>query len=225
MKPELLHFGEGRHPVVTIDDFTGDAAGWRDLAAAMAPFPANRGTYYPGLRRRVGEADGDAFERVRALLADAAPYIGGGFDLAGFDLIEASFSMVTTRPDALGLPQRVPHFDSPDPDYLALLLYLSDTPGTAFYRQRSTGIERVTRDNLSTFVEAARPESAEMRGYIRASTPQFEQIGAVAGLSDRLVIYRGALLHSGIIPEDMNFSIDPRRGRLTLNLFVQGRRK
>ncbi|MGK6356274.1 DUF6445 family protein [Sphingomonas sp. DT-207] len=224
MKPELLHFGEGRHPVVTIDAFTGDLAGWRDLAAAMAPFPANRGTYYPGLRRLISEADAEAFERIRQLLARAAPYIGGGFDLAGFDLVEASFSMVTTRPEALGLPQRVPHFDSSDPDYLALLLYLSDTPGTGFYRQRSTGIERITRENLSTFVDAARPESAEMQGYIRGSTPQFEQIGTVAGVADRLAIYPGSLLHSGIIPEDMNFSIDPRRGRLTLNLFVQGRR-
>lgn len=224
MKPQLLHFGEARHPVVVIDDFTGDLAGWRELAAAMAPFPANRGTYYPGLRRTIDEADENAFARVHALLERAAPYIGGGFDLAGFDLLEASFSMVTARPEALGPPQRVPHFDSTSPEYLALLLYLSDTPGTAFYRQRATGIEQVTSENLPRFIDAAKAASFDMQGYICTSTPDFEQVGAVAGLADRLAIYPGSLLHSGIIPAAMDFSADPRRGRLTLNLFVQGRR-
>ncbi|MBO9624316.1 MAG: hypothetical protein J7500_16525 [Sphingomonas sp.] len=224
MKPQLLHFGESRHPVVVIDGFTGDVPGWRDLAAAMAPFPLNRGTYYPGVRRSIHEADETAFARVQTLLERAAPYIGGGFDLSGFDLIDASFSMVTSSPEGLGPPQRVPHFDSTSAEHLALLLYLSDTPGTAFYRQRATGIERVTEENLPRFIDAAKAASMEMQGYICGSTPAFEQIGAVAGIVDRLAIYPGSLLHSGIIPADMEFSANPRHGRLTLNLFVQGRR-
>ena len=40
-------------------------------------------------------------------------------------------------------------------------------------------------------------------------------------MPDRLVIYRGALLHSGIIPNGMKFSADPRQGRLTANLFIR----
>jgi len=41
---------------------------------------------------------------------------------------------------------RIPNFDSTDPNYLALLHYLRVPPdtGTAFFRQRSTGIERLT---------------------------------------------------------------------------------
>ena len=38
------------------------------------------------------------------------------------------------------------------------------------------------------------------------------------------MIYQGALLHSGIIPADMAFSDDPRRGRLTANFFVKAHR-
>ena len=37
------------------------------------------------------------------------------------------------------------------------------------------------------------------------------------------VLYRGALLHSGIIPPDAVLSSDPRKGRLTANLFGRGR--
>jgi len=38
-----------------------------------------------------------------------------------------------------------------------------------------------------------------------------------------MIIYHGSLLHSGIIPSGMNFSADPRQGRLTANLFLRGR--
>ena len=67
----------------------------------------------------------------------------------------------------------------------------------------------------------ARPRSGRP-AYVNGSDDHFEQIGAVDGLPDRLVIYRGSLLHSGIIPTDMALSDDPRTGRLTANLFIKG---
>lgn len=222
MKPALHHVGESRSPVVTVDGFSGQVAGLTDLAAAMAPFPADHGTYYPGGRRIIAPGDGEAYARVEAMLEDAAPFIGGAFGWTGFDLIEASFSMVTALPERLDPAQRIPHFDSTDPAYLALLLYLSPTEGTGFYRQRLTGIETVTDTNQRDFIAAARRESMVMRGYIRESGAMFEQIGRVEGVPDRLAIYQGCLLHSGIIPAGMRFSDDPRQGRLTLNIFVRG---
>jgi hypothetical protein len=222
MTPALHRFGESQSPVVTLDDFTGDPAAVVELAAALAPFPADHGTYYPGARRIVTPADGAAYRYVEAMLVSAASYIGGGFGFTGFDLIEASFSMVTAQPEALNPAQRVPHFDSTDPSYLALLHYLSPTEGTAFYRQTLTGIETVTQANSQAFIDTARRESMVMRGYIRESGSMYEQIGTVAGVPDRLAIYQGCLLHSGIIPADMDFSPDPRRGRLTANIFIRG---
>ena len=97
--------------------------------------------------------------------------------------------------------------------------------GTAFYKQLSTGIERVTDDNIGRFVTTAEKEAALLpasSGYIHGSNDFFEQIGAVEAVPDRLVIYQGSLLHSGIIPPGMNFSTDPREGRLTANIFVRG---
>ena len=222
MKPELRRVGESQSPVVVLDGFSGAPGDIVATAAALAPFEASRGTYYPGLRRIITPADGAANAYVEHMLEAAAPFIGGAFDFDRFDLLEASFSMVTAAPDALSPVQRAPHFDSTDPGYLALLHYLADTPGTAFYRQRSTGIEIVDDGNVDRFVAAARAESAAMAGYIRQSGSYFEQIGAVEGRADRLVIYRGNMLHSGIIPENMDFSSDPRRGRLTANIFIRG---
>ena len=223
MTPALRRVGRAQSPVVVVDDFTGDPDAVVELAAAMAPFPASSGTYYPGLRRPIAQSDA-ANDYVERLLHAAAPFIAGGFDIDSFDLIEASFSMVTAAPAALDPAQRVPHFDSTDRDYLALLHYLSDTPGTAFYRQRDTGIEIVDRANIAAFVASAKKSAAGSAGYIHGSTGDFDEIGRIEGVRDRLAIYRGSMLHSGIIPPGMTFSSDPRAGRLTTNIFVMGRR-
>lgn len=227
MTPQLHRVGASQSPVVVIDGFSGRLPAIVDLAAALAPFPRAAGSYYPGLRRLIDERDAAAFGYVAESLRAAAPFLGGAFDVDAFDVIEASFSMVTAPPATLAPAQSAPHFDSTDPDRIALLHYLSDTPGTgtAFYRQRTTGIESVDDANVARFVATAQRESAARpAGYISASDAQFEQIGAVAGVPDRLVLYRGSLLHSGIIPPDMPMSGDPRTGRLTANLFVKVRR-
>jgi hypothetical protein len=223
MTPQLHRVGVSQSPVVVVDDFTGDVGSLVASAVAMAPFPRKTDNAYPGLRRVVTEADGVAYDRMAQMLRDAAPFIGGAFDLDGFDLVEASFSMVTAAPATLAPEQRAPHFDSTDPRHIAMMLYLSDTPrtGTAFYRQRATGIETVDDANIAAFIATAKAQDAAP-GYVNGSDAHYEQIGSVDGVPDRLVLYRGQLLHSGIIPPHMDFSPDPRRGRLTANIFIQG---
>jgi hypothetical protein len=226
VKPELRRIGKESSPVVVIDEFSGRLDEILTLAEAMAPYPSIKGNYYPGLRRIIEPAD-EANDYVERTCKDAGQFIAGAFDVDGFNLLEASFSMVTTEPSQLSSPQRAPHFDSPDPKYYALLHYLRvpDATGTAFYRQRSTGIERVTEANIERFITTAEREAALLApdsGYISGSDQFFEQISAVEAVPDRLLIYQGSLLHSGIIPPTMSFSADPRSGRLTANLFVRG---
>jgi hypothetical protein len=226
VKPELRRVGKSQSPVVIIDDFSGQVDAVAAIADALAPFPVMQGNYYPGLRRVITPDDGAANAYVEQTCRDVAQFLAGAFDADGFELVEASFSMITTRPSELQLAQRAPHFDSTDPKYLAILHYLRVPAGsgTAFYRQRTTGIERVTNRNVSTFVPVAQVEVANLpsgSGYVTGSDPFFDQIAAVEAVPDRLIIYQGSLLHSGIIPRDMNFSADPREGRLTANLFVR----
>jgi len=224
MTPSLLRIGHGESPVVVVDDASGAVDRIVDLAAALAPYPA-AGGHYPGVRRVLAAGDGAAYDYATALLDRVAPFIGGAFAIDGFDWIEASFSIVTAAPQTLTSVQRAPHFDATDEGYIAVLHYLSDQPaGTAFYRQRATGIERVDDGNRAAFLAAARRDGPALDGYINESTAAFEQIGRVDARRDRVVIYQGCLLHSGIIPDDLLLSADPRRGRLTANLFVQAQR-
>lgn len=212
---------------MVIDDFSGNVPKLVEIAAALAPFPYHEGNYYPGLRRIITEADAAANAYVERTLNDAAQFIAGAFDVPGFDLLEASFSMVTADPADLKPPQRAPHFDTIDPRQFAVLHYLNvpADSGTAFFRQRSTGVERVTQQNVDNFVRVAKRQTAELprdSGYIAGSNAYYEQVGHVEAVPDRLIIYPSSLLHSGIIPANMNRSGDPHLGRLTANIFVRG---
>ncbi len=227
MNAQLLRIGMSQSPIVVLDDFSGGADAVIDMAAKLAPFAPAKNTNYPGVRRVLTHADGAAYGYVQRLMSTVAPYVGGAFDIDQFELIEASFSIVTTPRALLSPEQRAPHFDSLTPGHLALVHYLSDTPesGTAFYRQRATDVETVNANNVEAFIAAARRDSAdiaEQPGYIHGSNAYYEQIGAVDSVRDRLIIYPACLLHSGIIPHALCLSDDPRRGRLTANFFVQG---
>ena len=225
MKPKLHRIGAEQNPIVIIDGFSGQLDAILKIAEALAPYPP-LDNYYPGVRRIITSEDTQADAYVEETCERAGQFIAGAFDVEAFTLIEASFSLVTTAPSDLSPPQRAPHFDSPDPNYLALLHYLRVPPnsGTAFYRQRSTGIERVTEANIARFVTSAKREAALLppdRGYISGTDEYFEQIDEVEAVPDRLVIYQGSLLHSGVIPPRMSFSADPREGRLTANFFIK----
>lgn len=226
MQPTQITVGTGRHPVTFCDRFSGSAEKIRDLAAALAPFPRDRSTFYPGLRQELDPTSGDATSQyVDAVMRTIAPIVTATYRAEKFSLTSASFSIVTTTPDSLLPMQRVPHYDSVDPNHVAVIHYLAtmEGSGTAFFRQKSTGIERVDATNVDTFVAAAKASvtaQPDVR-YIAGSDESYEEIGRVDAVSDRLVFYQGSLLHSAIIPPAMPLDPDPRKGRLTANFFLR----
>ena len=123
MDVQLYEIGQSRSRVVVIDNFLPEARRAVDLAAAMAPFPPEGETAYPGLRRQINPDD-TASRYVIACMKTVAPLIGKVFASPGFRLLEASFSLVTTPPEALSAVQRLPHFDWADLNILAVLHHL-----------------------------------------------------------------------------------------------------
>lgn len=222
MTPSRQLVGETQTPVLIVDDIGVAPADIVSIAAALAPYPTAANNY-PGVRRVLTVKDQQAWVYVIDLLECASPFLAGAFDLDRFDLVEASFSMVTAPPESLAPVQRIPHFDSVEPDFYAIIHYISDCAGTAFYRHVATGIEAVRGDNVDGLVARMRSDAAQTPAeYFGDGNSRFEKIGWVRGLAGRLVAYPGHLLHSGIIPHDLNFSADPRVGRLTTNIFVRG---
>ncbi|MDE2437472.1 MAG: hypothetical protein KGM49_14545, partial [Sphingomonadales bacterium] len=71
------------------------------------------------------------------------------------------------------------------------------------------------------FVAGASQEAAGLSGYFASGMAGYEEIGRVTARYGRLGIWRGNVLHSGLIHANTAFSPDPRLGRLTLNLFLR----
>jgi len=216
---KIKEFGEERQPIVLFDDF---APSPEDLIEDASMLSYGRiGEHYPGLRAPLHPRMRERFlDRVMPI---AKAVFGVG---PAPTLIEACYSIVTTQPAHLTTTQRLPHFDSTDPNRLALLHYLSpgEQGGTAFYRHRATGFESVSEDRLARYAAAIDSEIAEhgvpSADYIRGSTGQFEQIHYVEARFNRAVLYRGNTIHCADIPPGMALPADPHRGRLTINTFL-----
>lgn len=215
--------GPAREPVLVVDDLLREPQTLIDYAASEVEFsPAwtDQGGY-PGLRAPA------PLNYVQTLARALSPTIEKAWVLRDVKLVRADcyLSLVTRRPQELHPFQRIPHIDTVDPLRFALLHYLCPAGfgGTAFYRHRSTGLQVIGAGQETTYLaardrelESAAPES----GYIEGGTATYECIARIEDRFNRLLIYRSCHLHCGQIPADMNFSTDPRRGRLTANVFV-----
>lgn len=214
--------GHEREPVVVIDAATGIAADLVDYAATRSAFaPATAvGSHYPGL---LGPAP-TAY--VDALVRDLLPVIVARFGTPSLRPVRArgNFSLVTTDPAALSADQRAPHVDAADRLQFAAVHYLCDAGqgGTGFFRHCATGFETIDAARLPAYTAARDAEAAAQAGYPgQGDDPAFTPIGNCRAVRDRIVLYRAALLHSGLIAGVPDHADDPRRGRLTGNLFLQ----
>lgn len=221
----LIAMGDEGEKLLVIDGVMRRAASLVDYAAREVSFaPAGRaGGGYPGIRAPA------PLNYVGALVRAFSPVVEQAFGLKGVVLAraECNFSIVTLPPHQLAPSQRVPHYDSPDPLQFAFLHYLcgDEYGGTAFYRQRSTGFERISPERVGAYDDARSAEAEGPPSYINGNTRDYEQIGAVEARFDRLAIYRSHLLHSGRIAPDVALAPDPRAGRLTANIFVNYARR
>ena len=139
-------------------------------------------------------------------------------------ITDSTFSLVTTPPEKLVPFQRVPHFDSVDQNAIALLHYLRESGGTSFYRHRSTGTEIVTAEVQDAYIRAVNSEvrthGMPPAQYVDGDTPLFERIAKYDAVLNRVLLYRGSMLHSVNVPADFVPDTNPRTGRLTANTFL-----
>ena len=209
--------GRDAEPLVVIDGFARDPDALRRAAAAATFGPA--GQHYPGIRATLPP---DYLKGQLPIIAEAIRRVFGGSEV---EVIDASFSVVTTPPAELTVGQRLPHCDAFGAERIALVHYLApdDGDGTAFYRHRSTGFEIVDGDRAPIFFGQLEAELRHCQlpppAYVNGDTPLFERTLAVPARYNRALIYRSWVLHSGAIAPDAVLSADPAAGRLTVTAF------
>ena len=218
---DLVSLGDEAQPLVVADQALADVDLVRAIAARHQYQPI--GPHYPGVRAAVSEAI--AMPLVQPILADLQRV----FDLSALPRYgECYLSLVTIAPHDLAPIQRLPHFDGLEPERIAVLLYLdpAESSGTGFYRQRATGFESVNAGRFAAYEAQLRADIAAFGmpspAYIGGDSPLFEQFHRVDGGLNRMVAYRGNQLHCASLPDGFAPVADPSKGRLTLNLFLNG---
>lgn len=214
------YIGNEGAPVIVVEDVWGEPQSLVEAAARKTDYSV-RSLYYPGVRSSTPP------EYARAITDQLRDFIISTLGLSGeLAITDSTFSLVSTPAEKLVAFQRVPHFDSTDPNRVALLHYLCgpEFGGTSFYRHRSSGIEGVTEENRERYTRAVNAEakSAGMPAarFIDEETPLFERIARYDCAFNRALIYRGQYLHSVNTPRSFVPSADPRSGRLTANTFL-----
>jgi uncharacterized protein DUF6445 len=218
MRTRVDYVGHDRAPVIVIDDVWPDAGALFEHAANRTDYGASS-LYYPGIRCAAPP------DYARAIVASVDSLIHEALEIRGrLEITDSVISLVVTPPDKLVPFQRVPHYDSTDPNRVAVLHYLCASGGTSFYRHRSTGTETVTAAAEREYI---RRVNAEVRAtgmpparYVEGDSELFERTARYDAAFNRALIYRGNLLHSVNVPLDFLPDPDPRTGRLSVNTFL-----
>jgi hypothetical protein len=224
MPPDLCSVAIGDHQALIIDDFLLNPQAMVDVAAQCefnpyATMASRKG--YPGIR---AQAPADYSNNITELLE---LIIKANFDVPEQSELRKSvcaFSLTTTPAVQLGPLQCTPHFDASTPHHIAALLYLCDGRhgGTGFYRHNATGLQQITEDTREHYLDVYYEQINAVRPaqrYFDKSSEQFTLLGMIPAKFNRMVIYRGSLLHSACINPSISLDADPRTGRLTVNSF------
>lgn len=191
--------------------------------ASRQNFRRNAEWGYPGVRCLLPRAyTGAVLQAIVPLIREAYQVP----DRFSFDTIHSLFSLVAQPPGTLSLLRRLPHYDTTREYYFASVHFLNPGPfgGTGLFRHRPTGYERLSPQRYPHFVAAAK-EHVKTHGeppheYITSSTDHFELIGEIEYRANRMAIYPGNILHSGLIEPERDLGTDPATSRLTANLFL-----
>jgi Family of unknown function (DUF6445) len=211
--------GNEASPLAVIDEFMPDPEALRE--SALARDWQIRGDFYPGPR---AEAEPDYLVQMGRILRLVLPQVFGPVRSA--QVLRCYYSLATTRPEQLTLPQRIPHVDSYDPCQIALVHYLcpAEFGGTAFFRHTTTGFETIDEERSAIYVRSLEADFARHgqppAAYIDAHSTGFEQIGKCPAAFNRAVLFPGNLLHCADLA-GVNLPCEPHVGRLTIAAFIR----
>ena len=219
---ERLKVGNDQQELVRVDNYMQGADTLIEDAVSRNNF-AVADSFYPGIRMDISDAYIIQFVRnFHHIIQDFFK-----LDLRRIKKAASKYSIVTFSPEKLKLMQRIPHFDAPTRNSLAVIHYLSDAPnsGTSLYRHRETGYEYIDPLRIENYKHNLEKQfdepSKHPSGYIHKSTETYEEIASHKAVYNRLLMYRGSSLHSGIIKPDYNFDPSPETGRLTVTSFIE----
>ena len=173
----VRHVGEEQTPLIIIDDFALDTSDVIEYACRSVDYGPDSTSAYPGVRGTLPRSYVRMVLNTVYRLLFQVYYVP---DNLGMKTVNTVYSLISTPVDELVPAQSVPHFDSNDPFYLAVLHYLN--PGvfcdTGLFRHRPTGFETITKPRLDEFMQSSKmfieAHGEPPQKYIDSSTDHFE---------------------------------------------------
>ncbi len=222
LAPQLLYVGQQQTPVLIIDNLAADLQAV--LAdAASADFQTDAHSYYPGVRAMLPRPYVIAVLNAVYQLIYQVYQVPLDRRLKPQDIY---YSLITTAEKDLKPLQCLPHFDSTDPYYFALLHYLSPEPhgGTGLFRHQPTGLEKISAATQQSYFQVAEQyltkHGAPPQHYCVETNDHYELYQKLEYRQNRLVIYPGNLLHSSLVNPATDIAASISKGRLTANIFI-----
>lgn len=214
----LRKVGAEQQPLLVVDEVLADPWAMVD-AARTADFYRPPHTHYPGLNANLPEA------YYRTVVTALRGPIEAAFGLSAKAVLKffGFFALATTPVESATPVQTLPHLDAPYPSRLAMVHYFcqGEFGGTGFFRHQATGFESVDASRTDVYAPAVDAELAQERhAFAGAETPGYELIEAVEPVFNRLILYRGHVLHAGLLGQGGG-AADPATGRLTANGFIE----
>lgn len=220
----VQYVGIERTPVVILDDFLLDTQHLIRHAEQNVKFESIQSTLYPGIRTTLPK------EYVLTSLQGLFKKLYEIFEVPPHMALKPLgiyYSLLNLSPAELTSMQRMPHFDTDRTYYLALLHYLNPMPhgGTGFFRHIKTRFERINQQRSAQYLEVVKGQLADIdldcKGYCVESNSYFELYQQIDYQPNRMLIYPGNLLHSGIVDLATDIDPSPKTGRLTANMFIE----
>ncbi|MBO9545857.1 DUF6445 family protein [Caulobacter sp.] len=214
----LRKVGQEQQPLLIVDDVLADPWAMVDAARA-ADFYRPSHTNYPGLNANLPEA------YYRTVVTALRGPIEAAFGVKASAVLKffGFFALATTPVERAKPVQTLPHLDGPDPNRLAMVHYFcqGDFGGTGFFRHAATGFESVDGSRIDAYATALEAELAQERtSFAGADTPGYDLIDQAEPVFNRLIVYRGHVLHAGLLGRGGG-AADPATGRLTANGFIE----
>jgi hypothetical protein len=211
---EVVHVGRRGFAVTLIDNVLADPEGVAALGYAQS-YVEDRTNLYPGMRAPMPEDFSTALRAWLTPILQRTVYRDSSF-----------FSVVTTASEDLLPIQRIPHYDSTDPQLFAAVIYLCDQrfSGTSFYRHRRTGYEEITADNQNNYQIALdsdlRKYGLPDKQYMNGDNILFQAIFSSQLRFNRAIVYPGRALHAANIERGFSRPRDPTGWRLTITALL-----
>lgn len=222
--PQVVYVGKNKTPVIIIDGYVSNLDEITNQVVKNAQFKPEGVTKYPGVRSSIPKTIVVSY--LKPLMKTLYKVYKLSQDLQPTP-IDNYFSLITKQPKDLSAMQSWPHFDTPNPNLIAVLHYLNkgEHGGTAFFKHNKSGLDRIDNQTIETYLKHADNYFTSLNtnafDYCDEQHSEFTCYKKIAYKPNRLIIFPGQLLHSSSVNTDTDLSSNPEEGRLTANMFIE----